>query len=73
MDDTEAERVEEWNRDFFVSLGFESDVALELAVAGVDPHDVQRQMLRGCSRETARLIFAPIESRRRDAASASAP
>lgn len=57
MVEAEAERVEKWRQKFFDDLGFEPRQALALMLSSADPHDVERELERGCSHELAAAIF----------------
>jgi hypothetical protein len=53
---TEAERVEEWRRDFFADLGFTPRQALALMLSATDPHTVEKLLAGGCTHELALKI-----------------
>lgn len=58
---SEDERVELWNLEFFVRLGFDGDAVSALLHWRADPHEAERLITRGCSHELALRILRPLE------------
>ena len=55
--DVEAECVREWRIAHLEALGLSYPVALELALAGVDWHRVERAMVQGMTPEQVASVF----------------
>jgi hypothetical protein len=57
----EEQRVERWNLDYFVRLGFDGDAVASLLEWRVDPHDAEELVVgRGCPPELALRILTPV-------------
>lgn len=57
--DDENARSYAWARDRFVELGYKPADAEELAVHGVDWHNLRALLAAGCSRSSARRLLLP--------------
>jgi hypothetical protein len=55
--ETEAERVERWRATQFELLGFKPEVAVELAIAGVDWHRARDLLDAGATKAQTRRIL----------------
>lgn len=65
VDTTEDQRIEVWNIQFFIDLGFSGDAATLLVDWKVDPHEARRLLFREgvrtkCTHELALEILHPV-------------
>ena len=52
---------EDWQLNNYHRLGFDPVDAIEAVNDGIDYHEVEALMEKGCSKETALEILAPLE------------
>jgi hypothetical protein len=58
---TERQEVEHWKHERFKELGFDDGEAQWLVMVGVDWHEAQRLILRGCDLVMVKRILSPVE------------